>query len=63
MLLALTPKLMNAAYFLFFLGVFSWAAHDGSLKRKMYLFSSCTGKTWWALREQTEGDSVNDAHT
>lgn len=61
MLLALTPKLMNVAYF--YLICFSWAARDGSLKRKMYLFSICTGKTWWALCEQTGGDTVNDADT
>lgn len=36
---------------------FSCTAHDGSWKRKMYLYSSCTRKTWWALCEQTKGDS------
>lgn len=61
MLLALTPQRMNAAYiFIYLLFICSWAASNGSLKKKMHLFSSCTGKTWWALCEQTEGDSEND---
>lgn len=59
MLLALTPNLMNAAFFFFL----SWAERHGSLNRKIYLFSSCARKTWSALREQKEGDSVNDADT
>lgn len=47
MLSTVTPEPMNGAL-------------SGIFKRKRYLFSSCTRKTWWALCEQREGDSVND---